>query len=173
MWKTYNYLKSRYGYLVFEPAEKQAKPKKCISPDIFPIWILWLQGFENAPDIVKLCLSSIKTGLKNGETIILLDATNIWEYVDLPDYIIAKWEKGVIDNTKLSNCIRLRLLNTYGGMWIDATVLYTGNGIPDLIKKSSLTLLQLGVDNYEPRAFGTWLMASKPNNFYLLLKYIH
>ena len=59
------------------------------------IWFCWLQGMEEAPNIVLACYNSIKRNIPDRE-IKLIDAKNWKEYVELPDFIVKKWEKGII-----------------------------------------------------------------------------
>lgn len=88
------------------------------------IWIFWYQGIDNAPQIVKRCVESIKKYNKN-KKIVILDSKNLYEYIKLPNYIEKKYKKGIISITHYSDLIRLELLTTYGGTWIDSTVLLT------------------------------------------------
>ena len=88
------------------------------------IWILWLQGVENAPEIVKKCIKSIK--YYNGDKkIVVLTKDNLFDYIKLPKYIIEKWRKGIISNTHFSDIVRIELLYDYGGIWMDATTFCT------------------------------------------------
>ncbi len=98
------------------------------------IWFCWLQGLKNAPDIVHACYNSLQKHLVQefkgsnvqGCEIKVIDNENWEEYVELPGYIIKKWEKGRIPAALFSDLLRLELLIKYGGTWIDATVLCTG-----------------------------------------------
>ena len=83
------------------------------------IWMLWFQGIENAPYIVKKCLASWKRNNPSW-TIIFLDKNNIKEYIDTSS-IVAN-NKQYITKTSLSDIVRINLLNKYGGIWVDATV---------------------------------------------------
>lgn len=56
----------------------------------------------------------------------MIDAENWKEYIELPDYIVKKWEKKQIPPAIFSDLLRLQLLIEYGGTWIDSTVLCTG-----------------------------------------------
>ena len=88
------------------------------------IWFCWLQGIENAPEVVKACYNSL-TRL-TGYSLIVIDEKNWREYIDLPDYIIRRREKKQIPPAHFSDLLRLELLIKYGGTWIDSTVLCTG-----------------------------------------------
>lgn len=95
------------------------------SATVRPIWFCWLQGIENAPEIVHACYNSIKRNIPDRE-INVIDSKNWSEYVEMPEYIIKKWEKGRIPAALFSDLLRLELLIKYGGTWIDSTVLCTG-----------------------------------------------
>lgn len=88
------------------------------------IWFCWLQGIENAPEVVKACYRSL-TRL-TGYSLIVIDEKNWQEYITLPDYIIRRREKKQIPPAHFSDLLRLELLIKYGGTWIDSTVLCTG-----------------------------------------------
>lgn len=90
-----------------------------------PIWFCWLQGIEQAPEIIRSCYNSIKRNIPDRE-IKVIDAKNWKEYVELPEYIVKKWEKGRIPAALFSDLLRLELLIKYGGTWCDSTVLCTG-----------------------------------------------
>ncbi len=90
------------------------------SPSGAPIWFCWLQGMENAPELVKVCLESLRASIR--EDIIVLDAQNYTDYVTLPEYVTRKYRKGIIPPALFSDMLRLELLIKYGGTWIDSTV---------------------------------------------------
>ncbi|MBQ9334680.1 MAG: hypothetical protein IJS12_10140 [Lachnospiraceae bacterium] len=83
------------------------------------IWTCWLQGEEQAPDVVKTCIGSLR---KLGRNVVVLTEENIPEYVAIPDYILQKRAQGIINNTHFSDILRVALLSERGGTWIDATV---------------------------------------------------
>lgn len=89
------------------------------------IWWCWLQGKKQAPPVVQACYNSLKKNLPEYE-INVIDAENWNEYVELPEYILKKWEKKQIPPALFSDLLRLELLIKYGGTWIDSTVLCTG-----------------------------------------------
>lgn len=87
------------------------------------VWTLWWQGESEAPEIVKCCIASQRKYFGSvGAEVIVLTKDNWAQYISLPSYILQKVEDGKISLTHLSDIIRARLLETYGGLWIDATV---------------------------------------------------
>ena len=89
------------------------------------IWICWWQGVENAPEIVKACVDSIKRNAGNCEVICITE-DNYREYVLFPDYVEKKREAGIISKTISSDLLRMCILARYGGIWIDSTFFCTG-----------------------------------------------
>lgn len=89
------------------------------------IWQYWAQGYENMPTIVKQCLDSVDKW-KGDYTVIRLTDQNLSDYIQLPDYIIQKKKQGIIPLAQFSDILRVCLLSTYGGVWLDATIMLTG-----------------------------------------------
>lgn len=89
------------------------------------IWWSWLQGEENAPDLCKRCLESLRLHMKNYEIRIITE-NNLTEYISIPDSILLKYKKKYIGEAHFSDIIRTLLLIKYGGVWIDSTVFCTG-----------------------------------------------
>ena len=97
------------------------------------IFSLWLQGIDNAPDIVQTCIASIKEIY--GERLIVLDERSMYDYINLPSYIIDKWKNKKIGAANFSDIVRIELLTQYGGYWCDATD-YMLRPIPEAISDS-------------------------------------
>lgn len=138
------------------------KPKKKIEDN--PVWIMWWQGEDNAPDVVKMCINSVKKNCLGGN-IYILTQQNILEYIDIPDFIKEKFDAGIISRTHLSDIIRLQLLSAYGGMWIDATV-YLHEKIDNCIFEKDFYTIKFGINTKDP-SHGRWttfLMESKAHN---------
>lgn len=83
------------------------------------IWILWLQGWKNAPWLQKQVAESWEVN-NPGWKIEYVSLDNLKQYVTDIDYIYT--HKDMSMKTK-SNIIRLSLLKNYGGVWADSTVL--------------------------------------------------
>lgn len=97
------------------------------------IWVCWWQGLEQAPEIVKICVESIKKNAGDHRVIILTD-DNYKQYVDIPEWVEEKKNKGIISRTHYSDILRLALLAQHGGMWIDSTFYCTDNVLDDYFK---------------------------------------
>lgn len=87
------------------------------------IWQYWGQGYENVPELVSICLKSVEK-YKGDYIIIRLTDENLSEYIDLPDFVNEK--RKLFSCAFFSDLLRCILLSTYGGVWLDATVLLTG-----------------------------------------------
>lgn len=91
-----------------------------------PIWVCWLQGEENMPEIIRICYKSI---LKHaaGNSVNLITEQNLQNYIEVPDFVNEYLRQGKISRTHYADYIRIMLLAKYGGMWIDASILVTGD----------------------------------------------
>ena len=90
------------------------------------IWICWFQGIEDAPEIVKTCVNSIKNNSGVHNVVILTD-DNYRNYVDIPDIIEKRRKEGIISRTAFSDILRMCLLAKHGGMWLDSTFFAIGD----------------------------------------------
>ena len=115
VYKDLNNLASKYEYLL--KSNKKIKNNS-------PIWVMWYQGIENAPPIIKVCVASIYKN-KAKHRLILLDKNNLYNYITLPDYIMDKFNRNVFSITHFSDIVRFALLYKYGGYWIDSSYLVT------------------------------------------------
>ncbi|AZO55832.1 MULTISPECIES: capsular polysaccharide synthesis protein [unclassified Mesorhizobium] len=83
------------------------------------IWMLWLQGIETAPQIVKACVNSWQR-MNPGWTIQILAKGNLADFLpDLsdPNSILSR----PLSDAAYSDIVRIELLCRYGGVWVDAT----------------------------------------------------
>tara|TARA_R110002051_G_scaffold11260_1_gene41206 strand:- start:773 stop:2194 length:1422 start_codon:yes stop_codon:yes gene_type:complete len=81
------------------------------------IWIYWAQGWDEAPEICKLCKDSwIK--LNPTWEVVSLDRDSLRQFI--PDDTYSKILKFATHTTQ-SDVIRLYLVSRYGGLWTDAT----------------------------------------------------
>lgn len=125
------------------------------------VWVYWKQGLESAPDIVKACINSIK---KYCEKVIVISDKNMNKYVEFPDSILDKVNKGNISAAAFSDLLRLCLLEHYGGTWIDATVLLTGK-IPNYILDSDFFTFQESFGRINnPALYTSWFIHAKKGN---------
>lgn len=152
--RTYRYLRRRYSSLAQQPlapmsANMQA-PKK--------IWICWLQGFEQAPEIVKKCVASVEKYCHEFE-IIRLDAKNMYDYASLPEQIKKRFDAGRIPFAHFTDVLRTAILVEHGGIWVDATVLLTAP-ISESILNEPCFMFQNPKPFQLPHATSNWFIVS-------------
>ncbi|UPS44775.1 capsular polysaccharide synthesis protein [Prevotella sp. E15-22] len=149
--KTCKFLANTISALVFDREKRHAlrekldplSPKRCVAyikkryTDVEPvtmagygttghtIWICWLQGRDNAPDIVKNCIHSFEQLKSEGMQVVVLTSKNLHQYAQLPAYIVEKWQKGKICHAHFTDILRVYLMVRYGGYWVDATCIQT------------------------------------------------
>ena len=118
------------------------------------IWFCWLQGMDRAPALVRACYNSIRRHLPDGEVVVITEE-NYREYVELPEHIERKYRQGIVPHPLLSDILRLMLLIRYGGTWMDATVLCTGDSHWKEIQETDLFLFryfrggrEVGISNW-------------------------
>lgn len=135
------------------------------------IWICWLQGLDEAPELVKACVASVKKNMPDKE-VIILNKENISQYIQLPEHIIKKVEKGCIPLAHFSDILRVALLCKYGGGWLDSTVLCTSNNVPNYISNANLFVYQqvdLVRQDNASIVLSNWLIFAESNHPILLL----
>ena len=149
-------------------SDKQGKRAKII-------WVCWFQGLEQAPELIKCCINSMKEKFKGYEVVILTEE-NIKDYTHFPEYIYEKRAKGYISHAHYSDLIRVELLCQHGGIWIDATVLCTFTDFPKYMEESDLFVfksLDLSKSNCNPIVASSWFISAKTeNNILLLTRYL-
>ena len=141
-------------------------------PDNTPIWVCWWTGKDSAPPIVKQCMKSIYHNAGNHEVHFISEDT-YRDYIDIPDYIMERMNKGQMGLAHFADYIRVSLLQKYGGLWLDATIFCSGEipeeyfSLPFFTLKSSYRESRY-ISNYQWVTFclGGW----KENVFYSFLK---
>ena len=141
------------------------------------LFILWFQGFENAPEVVKMCVRSWKH-YNPDWNIICIDDANLHEYIVLELYDISMQER--------SNVIRCILLNTYGGVWADATTFCNrplDEWLPLFCEKEGFFAFNKPLNDWLPkyvclenevvkdRLLSNWFIYSDPNH-YIMRKWL-
>ncbi len=126
--RCFNYLLKRYT------SAEPLRPHNVTCNETY-VWQCWLQGSDQAPQIVKNCMESVRRFVPNNWKIVFITRTNYAQFVDIPECIVSKWEKGKISNTHFSDVLRIFLLAKYGGWWIDSTCMLT-SPIPNEIAES-------------------------------------
>lgn len=108
----------RYRYILDDMKVRDAEvltPNDGGVPKI--VWFSWLQGIDQAPDLVKVCLASQRKHLPDYEFRVF-DLSNYQQWIELPEYIVRKYKKGLIPAASFSDLLRLSVLQKYGGVWM-------------------------------------------------------
>ena len=83
------------------------------------IWLLWLQGWENAPEVVRACAASW-VRLNPAWSVRFLTREHLPQLFPSSSPSARLLELDIPPEA-LSNVVRLELLARYGGVWADAT----------------------------------------------------
>lgn len=154
-YKIHKRLKKEYAHYTYTHTPDSTNPY----PD--KIWTCWLQGEDNAPEIVKRCLASIRLYAGKREVIVITEK-NIEQYVTFPAHIIRKKQKGIITNTHFSDILRIYLLAQYGGIWMDATV-YQTSPLPEYISQAPLFCFKASPASSGRIKMSSWFIVAHPN----------
>ena len=127
------------------------------------VFACWLQGEENAPVLVKKCFESMRKHFKDKKLIIITEE-NLKEYTNIPDFIYNKWKQGIIGNAHFSDILRTNLLVNHGGLWLDSTVLCTGNLDRYVDENTDLFVFKNEQRSCNSVCLSNWLIYAKKNN---------
>ena len=165
-------LRKQYALFIDEFKKSDSERAKLPHEHSNKVWVCWLQGMEQAPEIVKKCYQSLLDNLDDRE-IILLTSENYKSWVSFPSHIQEKIDDGTITHTHMTDFLRLELLEHYGGTWIDATVFCSGNNIPSFIWESDLFIYQImkpGLDAHAQRTSSWFITACTNHSMVMLVK---
>lgn len=118
------FLTQKYADLIKKHSNDTLDNCPKVSPKNYQIYFCWLQGEDNLPPIVRCCYNSLKMNAGHYK-ICFIDEKNYTDYVQLPDFMLKKLEEGKMSRTHFSDVLRTTLLEQYGGLWLDATILVT------------------------------------------------
>lgn len=136
---------------------RKVKIDEQLAPRAVPkiIWVFWAQGEKDAPDIVKTCIESWRTR-NPGWDIRVLDKEAVNGLTDV------SWLPEGVSFSHYADIVRVRLLDTYGGVWVDATSFCT-----QPLNEWLLPLMQSGffafANPHPDRVLASWFMASEKN----------
>lgn len=121
------------------------------------IWMLWLQGWDKAPQSVRDCR---ETWSRQNPTWQLnaLDLDGLRKF--LPSGILADILSQPIESEALSDRIRLELLHRYGGVWADATTWCArplDDWLPGMMQAGFFAFAKPGPD----RPVSSWFLAAE------------
>lgn len=123
-------------------------------------WTMWWQGEKAAPDIVKACWNSQRKNLPEGVQLRILTKDNFRKYIDIPDYILDKYQSGLILPAHLSDIVRCCLLYKYGGVWLDSTILMCGPMPRECMDYSLYTRTTFGREFNAKAVWAIWFLCA-------------
>lgn len=121
------------------------------------VWVYWAQGFDQAPDVVRMCRATMTRHVSR--PLVELTDDVIESLVTLPEDIDAM----VTNRTARSDLLRLELLARYGGTWLDATCYLrsdVGAEFAELAGPSGFF-----APSKERTTIGTWHMTAQPGHY--------
>src|SRR5579862_9072654 len=110
-------LRSRLGQPRGAALETGAGPPPVGVPRI--IWMLWLQGWDKAPEVAQACRTTWEER-NPGWEVRALSNVSLLEQVDVMerfDNLAGRWVRA----EHFADLARLALLERHGGVWVDAT----------------------------------------------------
>lgn len=94
-----------------------------------PIWVCWLDGPNDLPDVVSRCVRSV-CDHSAGHPVRFIDFNNISKYVSIPKRITSLLDDGRLNLANFCDILRLMLLYEHGGLWLDADI-FVSKDIPE------------------------------------------
>lgn len=128
----------RVGALVSDP-QPGARPEEPI------LWVFWWQGEENAPEIVKQCINSMRDHAGKFR-LQVVDHTNYMDFASVSESMETRRRNGEISLTHFSDYYRMALLEEWGGLWIDASIYVDSTMDVSLLDKPLFTIRNPGAD---------------------------
>lgn len=110
------------------------------------IWQYWENkpGIKKPPSYINLCFKTVKKHCKNNFDIIILDEKTVYNY--LPD-LRSDLDQLLIPQK--TDYIRIKLLYTYGGIWLDADTIVMSNLKPIINKLNKYDFIGFGCTGHK------------------------
>lgn len=133
--------------------------------DAEKIYTIWLQGEKAAPPLVQACFRSVRRHCT--QELVVLDEKSLFDYISLPEMILAKRRRGRISHAHFADICRVELLHSHGGYWMDATDFVTAP-IPAEITAQDFFMYMTGQKVGSPYSFVQNCFIRARKNAYLL-----
>jgi hypothetical protein len=103
------------NYFDLEPIE----PKAVDFGGRIPIWICAWNDDRTMSGAVRRRVNNIKKNIYSDIAVpIAIDFQNLWEYINLPAWIVDKYKRYSIPLGQMSDMAEMALLYSYGGVWL-------------------------------------------------------
>lgn len=129
-----------------------------MSKRIFTFW----EPKSNLPGYLHLCMRTWEKFLPDYE-VVVCDYTNIEDYLDKTTLSEILFKK--MSLPQQADCIRVALLKTHGGIWLDADTIITSTNCFELMTKSDVVMI--GRPNTAGRVHVGFICTSKPNTDFI------
>lgn len=127
------------------------------TPRVFVYW-----DTEARPDVVARCIDSMHRFSPDNLQVVELNASTLSDWITIDKEILA----GIESTANISDIIRLHLLATHGGLWLDATCLLN-QGFPYLFDQISRE--DFFLYTYRGSRTGSWFFWATPDSYRLQL----
>lgn len=155
-------LREKYRPLAKRLLEQYSDSQSHVNSDT--VYNCWMQGMDDAPPLVKACLRSQREYIPH-KHFVMVTEQNFRQLVSLPQFILDKYERGIIPHAHFTDLIRLELLIEHGGTWIDSTVLFTSDKYPDTIMRCPLFMFQYCHPTTKAfRGISNWFISAHSHN---------
>ncbi len=120
--------------------EANTTPPDCEIKETTPIYVMWWQGEDAMPEVVRICYESLKRRCGK-HPVKLITSHNFKDFInpeaELPwdSRIDGFIESGRVSLTLLGDLIRTWILYNYGGIWADATLLFPHMEIDAMLQR--------------------------------------
>ena len=144
-------------------------PMHMPSDDKIPkiVWIVWCGAIDDAPDIVQRCIRRVHA-LHTDWSIRVVTPDRYRTYVKC-DRII-KLLESTIDHNFLSDLLRYYLLASFGGVYIDASVILTRNldWVLDIqVSNPIMYMSDYWTDDVATPVLESWFIAARPGDAFM------
>lgn len=139
------YLKKNYNSLIEEYKDCHEMGHSSGTIKI-PVWVCWWQGYDNMPELCKICYQQLKRMLPDCAEVKLITLDNFKNYANIPDYILNKIDCGEISYTHLADVLRWELVYNHGGIWIDSTIFCATEIKDSFLKKDGFWSIKIHRD---------------------------
>jgi hypothetical protein len=112
------------------------------------VFMFW--GFKPKPPLVDACMRSAQKHL--AQKVLLLDENSLYDYIELPGYVMDKLRAGRIAPAHFLDICRVELLHNHGGLWLDATC-FVSHPIPKEIVDQDFFVYMAGNSVGSPYSF--------------------
>lgn len=134
-----------------------------VQTPVYKIWVMWWDGEQKMTNISKICLEAIKRNFKKG-TITLITSKNYYKYVNIPKHIMDLLKSKKISIVNFSDILRVLLIRTQGGLWLDSTMFTTKEIPTDIFDYSFYTIRGRIGFIFHHGKWNMFLIASKINS---------